>query len=218
MSSTLMINFEDFLRRLVGVSCAGALVAVISVCSSSMAMAEPLAPTATVDRLHSALLEAMKDADALGFEGRKGKLAPVITESFDLAFICKVILGRRWDELSRDEHAQMIDTFTRLTVTTYAARFDGFSGESFRIVEEKPMNRGRELVRTELIRPADEPVHLDYVMHRTKGQWRIVNVVAEGVSDLSLKRADYGSVIKRDGFETLMQKLEAQIDDLKNGA
>lgn len=161
----------------------------------------------------------MKNADSLGFEGRKDKLVPVITESFDLAFICKVIFGRRWDELSQDEQAQMIDTFTRLTITTYAARFDGFSGESFRIVEEKPMNRGRELVSTELVRPTDEPVHLDYVLHEVRGRWRIVNVVAEGVSDLSLKRADYGSVIKRDGFDTLMQKLEAQIDDLeKNSA
>lgn len=218
MPSILMIDLQHFSKRFVGMICAAALAAVIPVCTMSTAVAEALAPTATVDRLHSALIEAMKDADALGFVGRKEKLTPVITESFDLAFICKVILGRRWDQLSRDEHAQMINTFTRLTITTYAARFDGFSGESFRIVEEKPMNRGRELVRTELVRPSDEPVHLDYVLHQAQGRWRIVNVVAEGVSDLSLKRADYGSVIKRDGFETLIQRLKAQIDDLENGA
>ena len=112
----------------------------------------------------------------------------------------------------------MVDTFTRLTIATYAARFDGFSGESFRTVELKAMNRGRTLVRTELVRPSDEPVHLDYVLHQDNEQWRIVNVVAEGVSDLSLKRADYGSVIKSEGFKVLMQKLESQIDHLKSGA
>lgn len=213
-----MTSFNGFSGRLITGICAGTLAAVISICASSTVIAEASPPAATVDRLHSALLEVMQHAEALGFEGRRDKLAPVITESFDLAFICRVILGRQWDALSQDEHARMIDTFTRLTITTYAARFDGYSGESFRTVEEKSMNRERKLVRTELVRPADEPVHLDYVLHQARGRWRIVNVVAEGVSDLSLKRADYGSVIKREGFKTLMQKLESQIDDLRKGA
>lgn len=197
---------------------AGASIAIIPVFASSMAMADAAAPTATIDRLHSALIEVMKNADALRFEGRRDKLAPVITESFDLAYICKIILGRQWDRLSRIERARMIDTFTRLTVATYAARFDGFSGESFRNVEESAMNRGRMLVRTELVRPRDEPVHLDYVLQQREGGWRIVNVVAEGVSDLSLKRADYGPIIKREGFETLIRKLEGQILDFEKGA
>lgn len=176
------------------------------------------APSATVEVLHSTLIEVMQNADALGFEGRREKLAPVITRSFDLATICRIILGRQWDELSPEDHAQMIDTFTRLTIATYAARFDGYSGESFRTVEQNSMNRGRVMVRTELVRPQNEPVHLDYVLQDGEGGWRIVNVVAEGVSDLSLKRADYGSVIKRDGFPTLVQRLENQIRDLQKGA
>ena len=202
------------LRRLFALT----LVAAAFLSAPPAATAETSSSAATVERLHSTLLEVMQRADALGFEGRRERLAPVIVQSFDLAFICRVILGRHWDELSDEERAQMVDTFTRLTITTYAARFDGFSGESFRTVEVKAMSRGRELVRTELVRPADEPVHLDYVLHRDSELWRIVNVVAEGVSDLSLKRADYGSVIKREGFEVLMEKLEGQIEELKSGA
>lgn len=205
---------KPLLRRLSALT----LAAAVFLFTTPAAMAETSAPAATVERLHSTLLEVMQNAAALGFEGRRERLAPIIVESFDLAFISRVILGRHWDKLSDEERAQMVETFTRLTITTYAARFDGFSGESFRTVEEQAMNRGRMLVRTELVRPSDEPVHLDYVLHQNSERWRIVNVVAEGVSDLSLKRADYGSVIKREGFKVLMQKLEGQIDDLKSGA
>lgn len=210
--------FTVCFKRWVGEISAVALAALFSICACSTAHAEASAPVITVDRLHSALLEVMKSAGTLGIEEREQKLAPVIIESLDLAFISRIILGRHWDKLSQEEHAQMIDTFTRLTITTYAARFNGFSGESFRTVEEKSMDRGRKLVRTELARPEDEAVHLDYVLHQVQGRWRIINIVAEGVSDLSLKRADYGSVIKREGFERLMEKLEGQIEDLKNGA
>jgi phospholipid transport system substrate-binding protein len=128
-----------------------------------------------------------------------------------LPFIVKVVLGRYWGALPQADRQRMIDTFTRLTIATYAARFDGFSGEAFELVEEKPMKKGRVLVRTRLIRPGDEAAQLDYVLQEEAGRWRILNVVANGVSDLSLKRADYGSIMKKQGFEILVGKLEAQI-------
>lgn len=209
-----MIEFRNRLESMALASAA----ALILFFAPLMATAENSTARDTVERLHSALIEVMKNADALGFEGRWKTLAPVVTDSYDLAYISEIVLGREWDKLSENDRAQMIDTFTRLTISTYAARFDGFSGQSFRHVEEKPMNRGRVLVRTELVQPADEPVHLDYVVQEKNGQWKIVNVVAEGVSDLSLKRADYGSIIKRNGFKTLMEKLEGQIVDLRSGA
>ncbi len=64
--------------------------------------------------------------------------------------------------------------------------------------------------------PADN-VSLDYLLHETAGKWRVVNVIANGVSDLSLKRADYGAVVKAQGLESLVAKLEAQISDLEVG-
>ena len=201
-------------RRLV----AGAALTVVMAASAALtATADPSRPAATVERLHAALIEVMKNADTLGFEGRRQSLEPVLIESFDLGYISEIVLGREWDGLSEQDRARMIDTFTRLTVATYAARFDGYSGESFRTAEEKAMNRGRVLVRTELVRTDDEPVQLDYVLQQQEGSWRIVNVVAEGVSDLSLKRADYGSVIKREGFRPLIDKLESQIVELRGG-
>lgn len=79
------------------------------------------------------------------------------------------------------------------------------------------MKKGRVRVRTRLVRPGDEAVQLDYVLQEEAGRWRIVNVVANGVSDLSLKRADYGSIMKKQGFDLLVEKLEAQVAALGKG-
>lgn len=79
------------------------------------------------------------------------------------------------------------------------------------------MKKGRMRVRTRLVRPGDEAVQLDYVLQEEAGRWRIVNVVANGVSDLSLKRADYGSIMKKQGFDLLVEKLEAQVAALGKG-
>ncbi len=185
--------------------------------TSFAARSDAPTPTETVDRLHAALIDVMQNADALGFAGRRERLSPVIMKSFDFAFISQVVLGRFWEDLPEANRARMIGTFTRLTLATYASRFDGYSGEQFQQAEVKPMNRGRILVRTELVRPGKEPVQLDYVLQEENNQWLIVNVVANGVSDLSLKRADYGSVMKSHGFDGLMERLEAQITELGGG-
>jgi phospholipid transport system substrate-binding protein len=111
----------------------------------------------------------------------------------------------------------MVDTFTELTLATYASRFDGYSGERFQQMEITPMSRGRMLVRTEMVRPGKDTVQLDYVLQEENGKWLIVNVVANGVSDLSLKRADYGSILKSQGFDSLIARLRTQIAELGGG-
>jgi phospholipid transport system substrate-binding protein len=196
---------------------AGLSLLLLGGLSPSVAGAEISGPAGTVERLHATLLEVMQDADGLGFPGRRDRLSPVIRETFELPFIVKIVLGRYWGELPQADRKRMIDTFTRLTIATYASRFDGFSGEAFELVGEKPMKKGRMRVRTRLVRPGDEAVQLDYVLQEEAGRWRIVNVVANGVSDLSLKRADYGSILKRQGFDVLIGKLEAQVVDLGKG-
>jgi phospholipid transport system substrate-binding protein len=106
----------------------------------------------------------------------------------------------------------MVETFTRLTVATYASRFDEYSGEEFRAVEIRPLKKQRVMVRSELEESDHDVVQLDYVLHETGEGWRIINVIADGVSDLSIKRADYTSILKNAGFDALISRLNEQID------
>jgi len=172
-----------------------------------------------VDDLHAALLGIMKDADVLGFSGRRDRIAPVIEQSFDLPFIARFALGRYWSNLSAKQQKNMVDVFSRWTIANYAARFNGYSGQRFETRSSEPARRSRELVRTVLESGNDpaENVTLDYLLQESGGTWRIVNVIANGVSDLSLKRADYGAEVKARGFDSLIEKLKAQIDDLESG-
>jgi phospholipid transport system substrate-binding protein len=173
---------------------------------------------AVVDGLHSALITIMRDAKALGFEGRRERIAPVVERSFDLPFIAQFTLGRHWSELNPGQQKLMVDVFSRLTIANYAARFNDFSGEQFQTLASDPARKGRELVRTVLKVDNDSAndVTLDYLLHETGQGWRIINVIANGVSDLSLKRADYGAVMKSGGFDSLIAKLSDQIKDLES--
>ena len=164
----------------------------------------------TVEKLHATLLEVMQQASTLGFSGRVEKLNPVLNESFDFATISRIVTGQHWQKLDSVKQADFVDIFSRLSAATYASNFSGFSGEQFKTitVDEK---RGRYIVRTKIIKTDGEEISLDYVVADNDGLLQIVNVIAQGVSDLSLKRADYTAVIDSEGFDSLVGRLDEKI-------
>jgi len=173
--------------------------------------AAPHPAAAVIDQLHSALLTVMKEGDKLGFQGRYDRLALVITTSFDLPFIARTVMGRYWDGLSTEQKSKFTDVFTRLSIATYAANFDSYSGELFKVISEKELGGGQAEVKSTLVKPDGKAVSLDYLLHQVKGEWRILNVIAEGVSDLALKRTDYTGYLKKNGFDALLARLNERL-------
>ena len=167
--------------------------------------------TEVVEKLHSALLAVMKDGEKIGYQGRYDQLAPVIKSTFDMPFVSKTVLGKYWDTFNSDQRSRFIEAFTELSTATYAANFDRYSGERFKTISEQEAGGGRMLVQTQLIKADGGHVSLDYLLHRTRTDWRVVNVIAEGVSDLALKRADYSAFLKTKGFEALLKKLKEKV-------
>ena len=193
---------------------------VLSFCLVSSAIADDSAASATkmVEDFHSTLLDVMQHADTLGFKGRYEKLDPVIRAKFDTPFICKVILSRYWGELSDKQQQQFIQLFNRLSISTYASRFDSYSGESFKTLGTEELKKGRLLVRTELVKNNDKPVKFEYLAHQKDGNWYIISVIADGVNDLSLKRAEYATIINDRGFDGLLSEIEKKIVELGGSA
>ena len=71
------------------------------------------------------------------------------------------------------------------------------------------------LVRTELRRPGDDSVSLDYLLHEKQGKWYIISVSADGVNDLSLKRAEYAAVIREKGYTGLIDAILFKIEGME---
>ena len=171
-------------------------------------------PETVVADLHQALISIMKDGEQLGFSGRRDKIAPVIDRSFDFDSIARVAMGRYWRKMTQEQQIRSRQLMRALTIGNYADSFSSYSGESFEFVGRQEGRRGQQLVRTELVVADDAPVQLDYVLKQQAGRWWIINVLANGVSDLSLKRAQYGSIISKQGIVALLQQIDAQITRL----
>jgi phospholipid transport system substrate-binding protein len=172
-----------------------------------------------VDVLHENLIDVMKNADRLGYEGRFEQLEPVVSALFDIPFMAEKSVGRYWKSLNEQEQARLLSTFGRFTVANYAGRFTGFSGQSFETLKEEPSKQGTVLVYSRLDTGNGEIVQLNYRLRPDNDNgWRIIDVLLNGtVSELALRRSEYSSLIQREGFAALMTALRERIDDLASG-
>ena len=154
----------------------------------------------------------MKDAEKLGYEGRYERLAPVLKQTYDTPFMAEKSVGRHWKQATPAEQAALVDTFSRFMIANYAGRFDGYSGQSFETVGEEPSAQGTVLVRTRLNEPKGEGVRLNYRLRPENGSWRIIDVYLNGtVSELALRRSEYASLIKREGWNAVIVALDQRI-------
>ena len=142
-------------------------------------------------------------------------LHPVIVQTHDLDYIARFTLRRQWPELSAAEQVQFQTAFQTLAVSNYVSRFRDLQGAAFEIVADDPLPRGRRQVLTVLKPVAGEAVTLNYVLHERDG-WRIINVIADDVSDLALKRAEYQRLFGIGGLGGLLKALDEQIERLRN--
>jgi phospholipid transport system substrate-binding protein len=173
-------------------------------------------PRAAVQRLNDALLDAMKNATRLGFQGRYEQLAPVLDRTFAFSEMTRIAVGQYWNELSPAQRAELVARFTHMSITTYAVRFDGYSGERFEVLGQTDAPQGRVVVLSRIAQASGESVPLNYVFTETDGGWRAVDVYLQGtISQLAVYRSEFVSVLNREGYDGLIRRIDEKIARMK---
>ena len=181
--------------------------------SMSSAFAKDDAAKQVVEKFQADLIAVMKNGKQLGYTGRYDKLYPSVANSHDLAKIARIVVGKEWEKLSEAQQKKLVEVFSNLSVASYAHNFKEFGGEAFAIDSEEETTRGGVVVYAHLSIPNDKDVKFEYHLKEQDKNWRIINIVANGVSDLALKRSEYTSILQREGFDALIAKINEKIDN-----
>lgn len=190
------------------------LVLSVLLTVSAVRADNPNAPN-VVNSFQETLLAVMKDADALGVSGRYEELLPPLREAFDFERMIRFASGSSWRNATDEQREKLVDAFTHLSVSTYAAQFNGYSGEVFETLGQRDGPRGSVLVDTQIVRNADSPVAITYVLTETDGQWRIVDLVLDKkVSEMAIRRSEYNPILREGGPNELAAALNEKANRL----
>jgi phospholipid transport system substrate-binding protein len=194
------------------------VVTLAAMPEAASAASEGEEAAAVVTRLQTGLLKLDKENSRRDNAQRYGAFAPLVDSTHDLGYMARIAMSRFWGTFSADQQRKFEAEFRRLSVMGYAARFRDTAGSSFMVDQVRVVPGGRVEVATRLMAPSEPAVSLNYVLHRSKAGWQIINILAEGVSDLALQRSQYQQVMQSQGFDGLVAHLKKKADDLETGS
>ena len=173
-------------------------------------------PEATIASLQQGLIAAANAPVNTTLEQRYRALEPVIVATHDLPYIAEFALRRQWSSLGDADRQRFVAAFQRLSVMTYAARFQAVGADTFRAIAAAPADSSGRVQVSTAVKRADQPdVSLEYLLQQDAQGWRIINVVADGVSDLALKRAEYQRVLTAGSIDDLVKYVDEQTAQLE---
>ena len=212
--------------RLIGLLATAVLVAGVTMAATPetgtntapVTPAEAGDPVKVVEQFHNALFQAMRNARALGYEGRRKILAPAVAATFDASAMVRIATGRYWSDFTKEQRDQLIDAFRRMTIAAYAGRFNDYSGQRFEVVGSQPGRRGRMLIKTRLIKANGDAVRFNYLLRRRGDHWVILDIYLKGAfSELAVRRSEFASVLKDKGYGGLIAAIKDKIAGYREG-
>lgn len=161
---------------------------------------------ATVQAFYSTLLDTMRYGPQLGAQGRYAKLAPAITQSFDIPFMTRLAVGPDWNTLNPAQQAQVTQAFSRYVVAVWAERFNKYDGEQLRVTGEEASPAGT-VILSQIVDSAGQPTNINYLMRDNK----IADIYLDGtISELATRRSEFGSILRTQGINGLIQALNSK--------
>ena len=146
-------------------------------------------------------------------EARPEKIYEVINDlilpNFDFLNMSKWVLGRQWGKATAQQRTVFAEEFKTLLVRTYAKALLGFTNEKVVYLETLTGSKPNiVMVKTEIRSDANpDSTPVNYTMHISGGDWKVVNVAFEGVSLVETYRKSFASEIRNNGLASLIQKL-----------
>ena len=182
--------------------------------SPNLQAAEPT-PSDIVGEFQAQLLQVMKEAKNLSVRERFDRLSPSVDSGFHIQLMIQIATGIYWKEATTSERIQLVEAFHRMSVSTLATLFDGYSGEVFKLVKESPGPQKTQIVMTKLWKLDKSTIDIAYVTRRFKEGWRIIDVIVDsGISELKVRQSEYRLVLKNEGVSGLISLLNNKADEL----
>jgi phospholipid transport system substrate-binding protein len=140
---------------------------------------------------------------------RRQKLRELINPKFNFAEMSKRSLGAKWNELNPEQQSEFTTVFSELLARTYLSKIETVKPGMVK-VESEQVEEPRAVVKTVVISQGDT-FPIDYKLTHQNNTWQVYDVVIENIGLVANYRNEFSGIIRKDGFNGLMDKLRKKI-------
>jgi phospholipid transport system substrate-binding protein len=146
-------------------------------------------------------------------EERRQRLEQIVGDRFDYQEMSRRSLGAPWNTLSDKDKEEFVTLFRTLLTNSYADKIESYSGEGVQYINERTEKDYAE-VRTKVLTGKVE-IPLDYRLLNKGTDWRVYDVVVDGVSLVNNYRGPFSKILRSSNYADLVDQLRKKSDKIK---
>jgi phospholipid transport system substrate-binding protein len=141
---------------------------------------------------------------------RKQRILDVVNRMFDFRAMARSSLGQKWNQLTAKEQDNFVDLFASLIEQRYIGKIDAFDDQKVIYKDKRVKNNKARVYSVILDKNLEIPI--DYSLQLSQGKWLIKDLKIENVSLIANYRRDFNSIIRKEKFAGLVEKITQQLE------
>lgn len=166
-------------------------------------------PRALAEKTLDQVLAVLDQRDSSS-AARVAAIEKIVFDVFDFTTMSKLVLARNWKKFSEQQRVEFVGEFKLYLSRTYGSRIDRYEQTDIEVYGARLEPRGDVTVLSRTVGGQFDNIEMNYRMRLRQGQWRVIDIVIEGVSLISNFRSQFGEVINRGGAEALFEQMRAK--------
>ncbi len=169
-------------------------------------------PEEMVRKVTQDVLDAIKEDKGLQ-QGDKQKALALAEQKvlphLDFTEMTRLAAGRTWNTATPDQRDRLVSAFRAMLVRTYANAIDVYRGQTMMVEPARvPTSATEATVRNRYVSPGTRPTPVDYLMRKTGDEWKIYDIVVDGISLVLTYRSQFEESARNSGVEGLIKQLQ----------
>ncbi len=129
---------------------------------------------------------------------------------FDFNDVTRLAVGKYWKSFTKEQRHEFRDLFSQLLQSIYMDKIQSYNGEPVIFEKETRLSPKKARVDT-FIQINDKKVPLNYMLRFRNNEWRVYDVIVEGVSLVKNYRSQFSSILSKNPPSVLLEQVRKKI-------
>jgi phospholipid transport system substrate-binding protein len=189
----------------------GRLILVVMILLPVCALAG--VPLDTVKANVNGVLDVLRDPKLQGESGIKAKeqrIEAAAEKLFDFVELSKRTLGVNWNKFNPEQRKEFVQLFKTILKDAYIDKITGYTNERVDFTKEVPLSDTTVEVQSTVVSKGGE-TPISYRAMKKEADWKVYDVVIEGVSLISNYRTQFREILANKPPENLLETLRKKV-------
>lgn len=185
------------------------------------AFAGEVAPDVLVKETTNEVLDLLKQDKDLSTNRKKllNLIEAKVLPHFDFTRMTRIAVGKHWRSATHEQQAKLVNEFRSLLVNTYSGALGSYKNQVFQFLPLRAAPSDTDVtVKAKIIQQGREAIPLDYAMAKAGNEWKVYDIMVDGVSLLVNYRSSFDQEIQKGGIDGLLKSLADKNAQIVSGS